>query len=92
MRGLGSGRVGVWECVRMCPVMPYGGPRADNRQGTDLALGERVDRAPELHCVSVLRGYFTFTAVQAAPTVLYSVLSAPYRSFAALSVAVRAFA
>ena len=33
---------------------------------------------------------FTFTALQAAATALYSALPAPYRSFAAFSVAVRA--
>lgn len=36
--------------------------------------------------------YFTLRPVQAAPTALYSALSAPYRSVAAFSVAVRAAA
>ncbi len=33
---------------------------------------------------------FTFTALQAAATAMYSALPAPYRSFAAFRVAVRA--
>ncbi|QIP72764.1 hypothetical protein EZV63_25400 [Streptomyces sp. VN1] len=41
---------------------------------------------------AVARGQLTLIAVQAAPTVSYSVLSSPYRSEAALRVAARASA
>ena len=51
---------------------------------------EKGARRPEGTEKPVRRGQFTLTALQAAATALYSVLPAPYRSFAALSVAVRA--
>nr|CAB40103.1 hypothetical protein [Streptomyces coelicolor A3(2)] len=51
------------------------------------APGNRWFRVPPVMSVA---GQLTLIAVQEAPTVLYSVLSAPYRSDAALRVAVRA--
>ena len=44
------------------------------------------------HDRAAVPGYFTLTAVQAASTVFFSVLSAPYRSVAAFTVALRAAA
>jgi hypothetical protein len=59
-------------------------PEWGSRPPTALSRAADTAPAPRARC------QFTDTADQAAPTARYSALLAPYRSFAALSVATRA--
>ncbi|BDD74941.1 hypothetical protein JCM4020_55610 [Streptomyces coelicolor] len=77
---------GQAPCSRVAPTSSY---VKDMGTKGRAAPGNRWFRVPPVMSVA---GQLTLIAVQEAPTVLYSVLSAPYRSDAALRVAVRASA
>lgn len=72
--------------MRGCTSRSAGISSEAGQQNADGRPGPKAEAAVS----SRPEGQFTLTALQAAPTALYSVLPAPYRSFAAFSVAVRA--
>lgn len=83
-------------CSAASSAAPRCAARASDAVRADPENQENARRAPTPVGVgarmSVLRlpDHFTLTAAQAASTVLYSVLLAPYSALAALRVAVRA--
>lgn len=84
---MGAVRGEFWHFLSAHVKQVYGGIRAVRGQGYGARPvevgGPRNERDGR-------RVYLTLTALQAAPTVLYSVLVVPYSAPAADSVAVRA--